>query len=145
MNCFKEAEYKLRDYSAKCSAILSTEEQIALLEQESVGVRAATTDGTAVRGGGNRREDALLHNIALRSELQTAHDRAAAWVRVVDRALGVLSPEERLVLDRFYINRQKGSAERLMDELCVEKSQVYRRKDAALRHFTVALYGGVET
>ena len=145
MNCIKEAESKLRDYSAKRNSILSTEEQIALLEQESVGVRAATTDGTAARGGGNRREDAMLNNIAMRAELQTAHDHAEAWVRVVDRALGVLSPDERLVLDRFYINRQKGSAERLMEELCIEKSQVYARKDAALRHFTVALYGGVET
>lgn len=145
MNCFKEAEHKLRDYNAKCNAILSTAEQITQLEQESFSVRSATTDATPVRGGGNGREDALLNNIAMRSELQTAHDHAEAWVRVVDRALGVLSPDERLVLDRFYINRQKGHVERLMEELCIEKAQVYARKDAALRHFTVALYGGVET
>ena len=145
MNLFKEAESKLRDYSAKRNSILSTEEQIKLLEGESTDVRSAITDATPVRGGGNRREDALLNNIALRAELQIAHDRTVEWVRNVERALAVLNDEERLVLDRFFIHRQKGCAERLMEELHLEQTQVYARRAAALRHFTIAMYGVTET
>lgn len=145
MNCLKEAEYKLRDYAAKKNALAATADQIAMLEAESTCIRSATTDGTPVQGGGNCREDAMLDNIAKRAELQAAHDSTAEWLRIVDSALDVLTEDERLVLDRFYINRQKGNPERLQAEMGVEKSQVYRRKDAALRHFTMALYGVCET
>lgn len=79
MNCLKEAEHKLRDYSARKNAVISTAEQIVMLEKESTGVRSAVTDATPVRGGGNHREDAMLHNIALRAELQIAHERTVKW------------------------------------------------------------------
>lgn len=145
MNCLKEAEYKLRDYNAKRKSLASTADQIAMLEAESTCVRSATTDGTPVQGGGNCREDAMLNNIAARTELQAAHDSAEAWLRIVNGALSVLTDDERLVLDRFYINRQRGHVERLMDEMHVEQAQVYRRRDKALRKFTIALYGVIET
>lgn len=145
MNCLKEAEYKLRDYNAKKNAIAATLEEIKRLESESTCVRSATTDGTPVQDGGNRREDAMLNNIAARMELKAAHDNAEAWLRIIDGALAVLTDDERRILDRFYINRQKGHAERLMDELHIEQTHVYRRKDAALRKFTLALYGVTET
>lgn len=145
MNCLKEAEYKLRDYNAKKNAIVATLEEITRLESESTCVRSATTDGTPVQDGGNRREDAMLNNIAARMELKAAHDNAEAWMRTVNGALAVLTDDERHILDRFYINRQKGHAERLMEEMNLEKSQVYYRKDAALRKFTLALYGVTET
>lgn len=145
MNCLKEAEYKLRDYEAKKNAVIATAEQISMLEAESTCVRSANTDGTPVQGGGNCREDAMLNNIAARMELKAAHDSAEAWLRIIDGALAILSDEERLILDRFYINRQKGHIERLMDELHIEQTHVYRRKDAALRKFTLALYGVTET
>ena len=64
---------------------------------------------------------------------------------VVDRALEVLDDEERLVLDRFYIHRAKGAVAELCDRLNLEKSAVYDRRDKALRHFTLALYGVTET
>ena len=60
-------------------------------------------------------------------------------------ALAVLDEEERHILDRFYIHRANGNVERLCDELHVEVATVYRRRDKALRHFTLALYGVVET
>lgn len=145
MNCLKEAEYKLRDYNAKKNAIAATLEEITRLESESTCVRSAMTDSTPVRGGGNCREDAMLNNIAARMELKAAHDNAEEWLRIIDGALAVLTDDERHILDRFYINRQKGHVELLMDELHVEKSQVYCRKDAALRKFTLALYGVTET
>lgn len=145
MNCLKEAEYKLRDYNAKKNAIVATLEEITRLESESTCVRSATTDGTPVQDGGNRREDAMLNNIAARMELKAAHDNAEAWLRIIDGALAVLTDDERRILDRFYINRQKGHAERLMEEMNLEKAQVYRVKDAALRKFALALYGVTET
>jgi hypothetical protein len=48
-------------------------------------------------------------------------------------------------LERFYIKPEKGAADRLASDLNLDVKTVYKRKDAALRHFTVSLYGGVES
>ena len=70
---------------------------------------------------------------------------ARLWVAQVDKALAVLDDEERLVLDRFYIHRAKGNVGDLCERLNVEQATVYRKRDSALRRFTIALYGVTET
>ena len=145
LDCVKEAKQKLRDYNAKKNAISATAEQIEMLEAEYTCVRSAITDATAARGGGNRREDAMLNNIAMRAELQTAHDIAVAWVHVVDHALSLMTREDRIILDHFYINHRKGHVERVCEKLHIEKSQVYERQKAAIRRFAMALYVTIET
>ena len=117
----------------------------AALELAYAGIRSATTDATPVSGGGNTREDSMLSNIVHRDELKRRLKEAKLWVSVVDRALEVLDDEEWLVLDRFYIHRTKGAVSELCDRLNLEKSAVYDRRDKALRHFTLALYGVTET
>ena len=64
---------------------------------------------------------------------------------VVNTSLAALDAEERHILERFYMHRAGGHVERLCEELHLEKSQIYERKDRALRHFTLALYGVAET
>lgn len=145
MNWVKEAESKLRDYAAKEQSLESVTERIAQLQAEMTCVRSATTDSTAVHGGGNGREDALLNNIAERDELERAKLSTAEWLEWVNGALIALSDTDKNLLDKFYINRRKGHVERLCEEMHLEKAQVYRRKEAVLRKFTLLLYGATET
>ena len=56
-------------------------------------------------------------------------------------ALSALTHEEELILRRMYICPQRGSVNMLCNELGVEQSSIYRKRDAALYHFTIALYG----
>lgn len=72
-------------------------------------------------------------------------DRAKLWVEFMDKGLAVLTEDERHILDRFYINPAKGNVDRLCEELFVEKTALYKRKDAAPRRFTLALYGCTES
>lgn len=144
MNWKREATDRLRDYNAKKAALASIPLEMNRLESEFSRIRSATADGTAVRSGGNRREDVLIGNITQRGELKGQLEETKAWVKIVDDALAELEDTERLVLDRFYINRIKGSADRLCEELHLEKSRVYEIKDHALRKFTLAMYGAVE-
>ena len=74
-------------------------------------------------------------------ELEKALQHARCWVQAVEGALQVLSPEERLVVDRLFIFPQKGNVQRLCQELCVEQSSVYRRRERALQKVGQALYG----
>lgn len=144
MNWKYEAIDKLKGYKAHKRALENIPREIKWLEGAFVSIRSATTDSTPVSGGGSTREDTLLSNIAHREELERTLKQAKAWVKMVDAGLEVLDDEERLVLDRFYIHRAKGNVDRLCEELNVEKATVYRRRDAALRQFTLALYGVTE-
>lgn len=145
MNWKHEAIEKLKDYNAKKQSLTSIPEEIAQLESAVKGIRSASADGSPARGGSSGREDMLLSNICKREELGRSLASAKAWVSQVDTALAVLNQEDRLILDRFYVSSQKGAAERLACDLGVDVKTVYHRKDAALRRFTIALYGAVES
>lgn len=137
---------KLKDYSAQKAALQSLPEEIARLESEACSIKSATGDGAPVKGGGSGREDRLLSNIVKREEHKAMLKRAKLAVGMVDRGLGVLSEEERRILDRMYIFREKGSVSRLMDEFGLqEESSLYKRANKALQHFTIAMYGATES
>ncbi len=145
MDWKQEAAEKLTQYEARRQALDSIPREIKRLELDYMGLRSSAADAIPASGGGSRREDAMLSNIVRREELARQLESSRAWVALAEGGLEALDDEERLVLDRFYIHRHKGAAERLCEELDREKAQVYRRRDKALRHFTIALYGGVES
>lgn len=145
MDWKREAMDKLRQYEARRSSLERTAAEIHRLEADMTRIRSASADGTPVAGGTNTREDMMVGNIASREELAMARRDTVRWLAVMDSALSELSEEERLILDRFYIHRSKGNVDRLCEEMHLEKAQVYRNKDAALRRFTLLLYGVTET
>lgn len=145
MNWKFEAIEKLREYEARKQSLTTIPDEIRRLELDYTRIRSATRDGTPVRGGGSTREDMLLSNIVHREELERALEMARMWVALVDAGMDPLTPEERLVLERFYMRPERGNVERLCQELGLEKTAVYDRRDKALRHFVLALYGGPET
>lgn len=145
MNWKREAIDKLKNYEAHKQALENIPREIKRLESAYTGLRSASTDSAPVSGGGGTREDCVLSNIVLRDELKRRLKEARLWTAQVDKALAVLGEEEKLVLDRFYIHRAKGAVEALCESLSLEKSAVYDRRDKALRHFTLALYGVTET
>jgi hypothetical protein len=145
MNWKNEAMERLRTYDAMCLAADNIPQEIRRLEAAATAIRSARTDGCHVQASGNRREEMLLDNMMSRQELHWRLDQTQAWLSCMNKALGALTPEEKLVLQRFYIYPEKGSVERLCEELGVENSSVYRKRDKALRRFTVALYGGLES
>ncbi len=145
MNWKFEAVEKLKEYTARKNALLSIPEEIARLEEAACSIRAASADATPVSGGGSTREEMLLSNIVHRQELERQLSDAERWVEIVDCGLAVLPEDDRRVLELMYINRAKGNVDRLCEELGIEKPTVYRRRDTALRLFTIALYGAVDT
>ncbi len=141
MNWRGEAVEKLRKYDAMCRSLRNIPLEVKRLEVDARAIRGARTDGTPVKGGGSGREDALINNIAHRQELTWALEQAKYWVDITRRGLETLTPEEKLVLQRFYLTPEQGSVQRLCMELGVEQSSIYRKRDKALRKFALALYG----
>ena len=141
MNWRGEAVEKLRKYDAMCRSLQNIPLEVKRLEADARAIRGARTDGTPVKGGGSGREDALINNIAHRQELTWALEQAKYWVDITRRGLETLTPEEKLVLQRFYLTPEQGSVQRLCMELGGEQSSIYRKRDKALRKFALALYG----
>lgn len=145
MNWKNEAVEKLEQYTAKKQSLKSIPIEIAQLASTAAGLTGARTDKIAVKASGSGREDILLSNIVKREELTLLLEQTQQWVQHVDLGLGVLNEEERLIIERFYIYAERGAAERLAGDLSMDVKTVYRKKDAALRRFTIALYGCVES
>ena len=145
MNWKAEAMEKLRRYDAMRHALRNIPEEMARLELDAKRIRSARADTPPVQGGGNRREEQLLDNLVHRQELQWLLQQARSWVNMTERALSTLSPEEKLILHRMFILPERGSLERLCQELGVEQASIYRRRDRALHRFTLALYGAEES
>ena len=140
MDWKKEAEEKLRRYSAMRQASENIPGEIKLLQADCVALRSPT-NSLRVKSSGFGREDALINNIVKRQELAWKLKLVRQWLAHTDRGLLALTPEERLVLQRFYLSPDRKSVDTLCAELGVEQSTVYRKRDKALYHFTAALYG----
>ncbi len=144
MNWRDAAMEKLRRYDGMRRALGNIPEEIRRLKEEARAIRGSACDCIAVRGGGGHREDALIDNLVKRQELEWTLKRVKHWLFVADRGLDALLPDEKLVLQRLYLHPEKGALERLCDELGVEQSSIYRKRDQALQRFTTALYGFAE-
>ncbi len=144
MNWKKEAEQKLRNYGVRRHALVALPQQIAQVRSRRRDVRSSRTDGAAVAGGGSRREEYLVDSITYQEQLEQQLRETREYVSGMEEALSALTREEQLILDRFYINPLSGGADRLCEELNLERSTVYRRKERALRRFTMALFGWEE-
>ena len=145
MNWQKISIERLKEYESRQQALTNIPEQIKTLELQFTSIRASSTDGTPTRGGiGNKREEAIVNNIAMREELQRNLEIAKREVEITEKGLASLTDEQRRILHRFYISRCHGHIDALCEELCVEKSRVYTLKDEALKKFTMSCYGVVE-
>lgn len=130
---------RLKSYELRRRALETLPEQIKLLELEYESIRTARLDGMP-SGGEDRREAAMVGNIARRDELERARALASKEVALTELALDALDGRERRVLEEFYIHRRRDHVSRLCEELCVEKSRLYQMKDQALGKFTEACY-----
>lgn len=145
MNWKNEAMEKLKDLDARKEALRNIPLERERIRAVMEGIRAASVDGDPVKGSTTRREDRLLGCIVKLEELKRQEKQAKLWVNMVGGALDKLSDEERLVLDRLYICPMKNNVDRLCQEMMLERSAVYYHRDKALRRFTLALYGGLES
>lgn len=144
MNSIDEVISDLKKLEARRAALTNIPEQIQILENAYTALRAAKTDGDPVSGGTNNRENILIDNIDKRMILKKNYEIIKAEVEMMDRNLAALTKNERLVLTRFFINKEKYAIDRLTAELGYEQAQIYRLRDAALRNLAMRMYGVIE-
>ena len=141
MNWREEAAGRLENYRHMKNAASSIRKEIKRLEMEAASLKGSSADRVCVPGTAGRREDRLLNNLVRRQELEDSLEQVRLWVDATDGALATLHSEEHQLLDRIYIRGDWGNVTELAQELGMERSTIYRKRDDALRKFTVALYG----
>lgn len=141
MNWKQEAIDHLRKYDAMVQAMDTIPSELSRLEHLAKGMGGIRTDLTKVKTSKSPDHDRLLNNFVKKQELERSYENARLWVRVTDKAMSVLSEEEKLILQRMYVRPEKGVVSDLCEKLGVEQSTVYRKRDNALSRFTLALYG----
>ena len=145
VNWEKVAIDDLRKYEKMRHSLVSIREKQAALDLQSGVIRSSFRDSEPVSGSGSSgAEDRLISNIVERERLDGNYQAVEKLVVRMDKALSMLDDQERLVLERFYINRSPGYVDRLCEELGYEVRNIYKIKDAALKKFTISMYGLIE-
>ena len=139
-----EAISKLKQYPAKKLALENIPLEIEQQRLAMSSIRSSDPDSIPVRGNSSR-EDGILNNMTYRAELLDSYNQTKLQVEAIERALSCLTPEAKILLERFFIYPEAKAADRLAGDLHMDVKTVYRRKDEALRFFTMALYGVSET
>ena len=141
MNWKQEAIEHLQKYDAMVQAVETIPTELARLKLVSQGMSAVKPDVPRVRITPRLGDDRLIDSIIQQRALEKSYENARLWVTATDQALSALPPEEKLILYRMYVRPERGVIPELCETLGVEQSSIYRRRDAALFRFTLALYG----
>ena len=145
MNWKEEATRKLRAYETMRLALVNLPREIDRLEAEYTGIGSQRFTGRVTAREQRGREERMLDNIVKRQELRWSLDQTKLWMQTVNEALDSLESDEQNVLRQLYICPKTGGLERLCEAMCLEKSSIYRKRDSALRKFTLAMYGAMES
>lgn len=141
MNWKEEAAQRLGDYRYMRHAVHSLHRELKRLQLEAIALKSLTMDSACTPGAGGRKEDRLLNNLVRRQQLEDSLEQAELWISTTDDALACLMPEEKRLLERMFLEGDRGNATELAQQMGLERSTLYRRRDDALRKFAVALYG----
>lgn len=120
-------------------SILQQTEELTTIEAEMTAIKA--TDYDKIPGGGDVQKDRLLTAVAKKDELTANLELTRRKVNDLERLLSELPDDERLIIDRMFVHREKYAAENLGAELGYEAAHIYRLKNQALVHLATARHG----
>lgn len=138
------AKEELRRYRAREKSLDCIKQKLQTIELQLTSIGSGFKDRTPVSGGGSGLEDRRLSLIMEKEELRRNYIIAKRVVNDVEKGLAALTKEQRLILERFYVDNQYNKAERIAEELGYSKSRLYELRREALRVFTLNLYGVVD-
>lgn len=131
----------LKDLNRMRFSISQMKSELQTLDAEFTAIKATDYDKIPGGTGGNVQEEKLLSVLARKEELRTNLEATQRHVLDLDRLLAALSDEERRVVDRMFVNRERYAQDRLSEELGYESAQIYRVKNRALLHMAQMRFG----
>lgn len=133
----------LKDYSSMKYIIEHTDEDIANLNEEMTSPASPVLNGMPSNNDPKAGEKRLIACINEIDVLKERYRQALEYMGWFQPAWDALSEDEQLILTEFFINNitKTDAISNIGDKLFLERAQVYRRKEKALNHLALLLYG----
>ena len=122
--------------------IRHTDEDIAAVRVKMEGVGSPNLDGLPHAHNPGAAEERIINCIEEIDTIKERYRQAKEYMAWFRPAWDQLTEEEQFVLEAFYIDADEGGANQLIqDEMNVSQSGAYNKKNRALDHLTLLLYG----
>lgn len=122
--------------------IRHTDEDIAAVRVKMEGVGSPNLDGLPHAHNPSAAEERIINCIEEIDTLKERYRQAKEYMAWFRPAWDQLTEEEQFVLEAFYIDADEGGANQVIqDEMNVSQSGAYNKKNRALDHLTLLLYG----
>lgn len=131
----------LEDYSSMQFIIENTDSRIRQEHSRMTGLASPNMDGMPHTHNPQAGEDRILNGIEEIDILKERYRQAVEYMRWFVPAWKQLSEEERYVLETFYDDNVEGAVYEICDHFNIERSSAYNKKNKALSHLTVLLFG----
>lgn len=133
---------EIQSYLEDMETVKRLEERIQENKEAIVSLRSAKLDGIAVKGGKSSREDWMIGLMSENDLARTQITLIRKRINRVKKGLAVMEEWERDILLRMSATQYgDGTVEDLCEKYNVEKSQLYRMKQAALIKYKNAQWG----
>ena len=122
-------------------AITQMQQELETIEAEYAAIKATNYDKMPTGSGDNLQEEKLLTAIAKKDELTANLLYTQKHVADMERLLAQLPDDERRIIERTVIGKEKYATASLAEELGYEQAHIYRLKNRALMHLAQLRHG----
>ena len=123
--------------------IKHSDEDIQKVRDKMVGIGSPNLDGMPHAHNPQAGEERILQGIEEIDTIKERYRQAVEYMNWFKPAWNQMTEDERFVLSVFYMDGEEcdGPAMRIADHFGIERSSAYNRKNRALDHLTMLLYG----
>ena len=122
-------------------AVVQIQSELETLDAEYAAIKATNYDKMPGGSGDNFQEEKLVTAIALKDQKEAELKLNKMRVDDLERLLSQLTDDERRIIERMVINKEKYATDSLQQELGYEQAQIYRIKNRALMHLAQLRHG----
>lgn len=134
----------LKDYSSMEYIIQNHPDDVADVRDRMMALPSGVPTGLPRQKDPHAVETRLASSLDEIDVLKERYRRALEYMEWFRPAWDALTDDERFILTEFFLRDDISKMEAMLnigDHLHLERAQVYRKKDKALEHLTLMLYG----
>ena len=132
----------IKDYQSMKFILAHTDQEIKDARERMETVSSPAYDGMPKAKNPKANEERILKGISDIDILKERYRQAQEYMEWFEPAWEELSEDERYVLETFYDEGdQTGSIYDICDHFNIERSSAYNRKNRAVAHLSVLLFG----
>jgi len=134
----------LKDYSSMEYIIQNQSEDVKQIREQMTALPSAVPNGLPRTKNPHAVETRLAASLDEIDVLRERYRRALEYMEWFRPAWDALTDDERFILTEFFLREDISKTEaigNISDRLYIERSWVYKKKDAAIMRLTLLLYG----